>query len=346
MTADGHEADSEEGPTSPRSVTYGAISRSAPSPPQTLKLPKPVKSQTEDNRSKSPVDDGQAPSLPLSAPSPSDDSITPIVSGKRGRRAPSSVNSSDNVPALRQVINTLRRGRRGTSPGGVYAKDDTFAYDDAEITFLDWLDAEIKKINDFYQEKENEAVNRYHVLSQQLEVLQRLRDDQGLPGSNENSQIGSRSEATVSGTIGATLEGALPSSWGTPIKRIRASWDGIHSVMPAADHQRRASHNPDLMAHPISTSTGYVEYRVARRRLKQAVLEFYRGMELLKQYRLLNRTGIAKILKKFDKTSGRRITPEYNQKLKSVYFDQSELLETTMSHTEVTPSIKPLLMHV
>ena len=59
-----------------------------------------------------------------------------------------------------------------------------------------------------------------------------------------------------------------------------------------------------LCRNPSQATAGYVEYRVARRRLKQAILEFYRGMELLKEYRLLNQTGLAKILKKFDKAAG------------------------------------------
>ena len=214
-------------------------------------------------------------------------------------------------------------------------KDDNFEYDESEIDFLDWLDSEIKKIDDFYQEKEREAVKRYHVLSQQLEALRQLRDSQGIPSSTKNSEGPSRAETSVSGAVGSRLDRALPISWRKPIKRIRASFDVVHSAMPAADHERRAKEHPELMAHPISTMTGYVDYRVARRRLKEAVLEYYRSMELLKQYRLLNRTGIAKILKKFDKTSGRKITPEYNQKLKEIYFDQSDVLETIMSQTEV-----------
>jgi len=58
-------------------------------------------------------------------------------------------------------------------------------------------------------------------------------------------------------------------------------------------------------------------------------------MELLKSYRLLNRTGLAKMLKKFDKISGRHISDEYNEKIKALRFDQSETLESIMDHTEV-----------
>ena len=105
--------------------------------------------------------------------------------------------------------------------------------------------------------------------------------------------------------------------------------------MPAADHQERSAKDPELMAKPITTKAGYIDYRLARRRLKQAILEFYRGMELLKGYRLLNKTGLTKILKKFDKTTGRKISEEYAEKFKSRHFNQSGELESLLEKAEV-----------
>ncbi|EIM89067.1 EXS-domain-containing protein [Stereum hirsutum FP-91666 SS1] len=43
------------------------------------------------------------------------------------------------------------------------------------------------------------------------------------------------------------------------------------------------------------------EYQHARKRLKKAVLEYYRGLEVLNNYRILNLTGFRKALKKFEK---------------------------------------------
>jgi hypothetical protein len=45
-------------------------------------------------------------------------------------------------------------------------------------------------------------------------------------------------------------------------------------------------------------------YIAARKKLKAAVLEYYRGLELLKNYRVLNRVGFGKVLKKFEKATG------------------------------------------
>ena len=259
----------------------------------------------------------------------SDDSSTPIApplpSIPLGRKSALG-KSSNSQSSLRHVFDSFKRsGRKTTMDEGVgLTIDSDLEYDEAELNFLHWLDSEINKIDEFYLQKENDAEERYKLLSAQLEALRRLRETYRLE-SSETSQSVSRAEPS---------DGHRASWVKKPIDRMRASFDGLSSAMPAADHERRAK-NPELMAHPISTTTGYVEYRVAKRRLKQAILEFYRGMELLKGYRLLNRTGLSKILKKFDKTSGRKISAEYTEKLKSVHFDQSDSLEHIMDHTEV-----------
>ncbi|KAH7887082.1 SPX domain-containing protein [Phlebopus sp. FC_14] len=44
-----------------------------------------------------------------------------------------------------------------------------------------------------------------------------------------------------------------------------------------------------------------LEYQHAKKRLKKAVVEFYRGLEVLNNYRILNLTGFRKALKKYEK---------------------------------------------
>lgn len=266
--------------------------------------------------------------------SSSEDSSTPIVPHTKPRIRKSSTQKSSNSAHLniRQVFENFRRSRKPTLDSldeDALAKLSQSRYDEAELKFLSWLDSEIMKIDEFYKQKEDEAIQRYQLLSAQLDMLHRLHE-------NHVAQTSARREPTSHRT--QDREGVTSSWVQKPLHRIRASFDGLSSVMPGADHQRRAK-QPELMAHPISTATGYVEYRIARRRLKQAVIEFYRGMELLKGYRLLNRTGLTKILKKFDKTSGRHISPEYNEKLKTAHFDKSERLDDIMNHTEVRSSL-------
>lgn len=331
-TPDGNEADSEDGRTTPRSTGYGAINRNKPTVRQRSQAHR-AESQSQNNDLEGVA--AGVNSTPVT--SGSDDSSTPIVppSKPRGRKSTFRENPQLHI---RQVFDSLRYpGRKSTFDsleGESLAKNNSSEFDEAELDFLTWLDGEIKKIDEFYQEKEYDAAQRYKLLAAQLEALRQLREQQRITESNGSSQSASRAEPNDE-------RNTFQKSWvQKPIGRIRASLDGLTSAMPTADHERRAG-QPELMAHPITSSTGYVEYRVAKRRLKEAVLEFYRGMELLKGYRLLNRTGLAKILKKFDKTTGRKISPEYTEKLKAVHFDQSEELEHIMDRTEVYSHILP-----
>lgn len=85
----------------------------------------------------------------------------------------------------------------------------------------------------------------------------------------------------------------------------------------------------------ISPETQDTSYLVTRERLKEAVLEYYRELQSLKDYRLLNRKALFKILKKFDKITGHNISPQYKTKIHQLPFDQSDSVMDTMDHTEV-----------
>lgn len=84
------------------------------------------------------------------------------------------------------------------------------------------------------------------------------------------------------------------------------------------------SHNPE-------------RYRAARKQLKAAILEYYRGLEILKNYKVLNRTGFAKILKKFEKTTGVTIADDYYRaKVKESVLVNTDVIEKLLKSTEET----------
>ena len=80
--------------------------------------------------------------------------------------------------------------------------------------------------------------------------------------------------------------------------------------------------------------------REARKKLKTALIEFYRGLEILRSFVLLNGTAFRKLNKKFDKATGER--PPlcfYNTYVEHAHFYQSNAVE------ELTWEVEELFAH-
>ncbi|KAJ6588945.1 SPX domain-containing protein [Mycena capillaripes] len=161
-----------------------------------------------------------------------------------------------------------------------------------ELAFFSTLDAELEKIESFYLAREKEMKIHTELLEDQLNELdehQRLYDaayPAGMPTNailslkakllNEEQAVSAakdKGKATVKGAAAKFLDNAASSS------------------MHRAQEQSAAARlDPD-------------EFHDAKHKLKKAVLEHYRGLEMLQNYRILNVTGIRKALKKFQKVT-------------------------------------------
>lgn len=220
-------------------------------------------------------------------------------------------------------------------------------FDNRQAEFIRFLDLQLDKIESFYKMKEKQANQRLAVLRQQLhemrdrrmeEVLvaqrakERNRREQGRLDSQGTSRKGRRPNGRVLG------KGSSAHSWLQPLEnaigvgqRFGKNTKALaHAGSPPGPNPHESESQSqldrrDFTRRPVPED---VPYRSAKRKLRLALQEFYRGLELLKSYALLNRTAFRKINKKYDKVVKARPTGRYmSEKVNRAWFVQSEVLE-------------------
>ncbi|KAL8817479.1 MAG: hypothetical protein Q9223_003690 [Gallowayella weberi] len=212
--------------------------------------------------------------------------------------------------------------------------------DTRQAEFDKFLVSELEKIESFYKSKEYEAGERLLVLRQQLHEMrdrriEEVRAMQRARARDKQEQNRMRAEGAERAGITLTPEGPAL-DWRHPINSVlgvgqhvgkntkalvkmgtgEGANENIQAQMSRQDFERRPTH------------TDEVPYRSAKRKLRLALQEFYRGLELLKSYALVNRTAFRKLNKKYDKAVKARPTGRFmNEKVNKAWFVQSEVLD-------------------
>jgi xenotropic and polytropic retrovirus receptor 1 len=271
--------------------------------------------------------------------------------------SPKRVNSTPGVPTAETVRPSVRRLFSLSHKAGTPSPHDVplEAYRDLDIRqaeFFNFLDMELEKIEAFYKQKEDEATDRLSVLREQLHIMRDRRLDElishqaaKIKAKEKKKSAASQGLLNGNGQVSSSDEdfdkvnskgGALNTSWLNPIdsaleavrhgrygKTTKAMTDlATPSGLNAQDHpdDRR-----DYIRRPEQPG---VPYQTAKRKLKGALQEYYRGLELLKSYALLNRTAFRKINKKYDKTVNARPSMRYmTEKVNKAWFVQSDVIE-------------------
>lgn len=244
-------------------------------------------------------------------------------------------------PSLLKRVFSLPESREGLSPSQQFPSQ----YDRRQQEFFEFLDGELSKIESFYETKENEAIERLRTLRQQLHIMgdQRIQEiNAAKAASKSNGDKGKESNGLKKGSNGV---------FKNPIKRVahfgKTSESLPHLTTPVAlqphnpesvlrrrDYSRRPG-SPGSPGSPAEPITPEVSYHSAKKKLKIALQEFYRGLELLKSYALLNRTAFRKINKKYDKAVQARPTLRYmSEKVNKAWFVQSEVTDDLLSTVE------------
>lgn len=201
----------------------------------------------------------------------------------------------------------------------------------AEVEFFSFLDNELDKIETFYKQKEDQATKRLTALREQLHEMRNRRTTE-ISDAKKRKEMEGNGSKSHSDDDGAENNGKdnNGTDWIAPIRtkfmkpgpnsKALQKMTGTPVMSPykpeeGRDYVRRPPHND-------------VPYRVAKRKLKLALQEFYRGLELLKSYALLNRTAFRKLNKKYDKAVNARPSYRYmNEKVNKTWFVNSDILD-------------------
>ncbi|EUC30882.1 hypothetical protein COCCADRAFT_38960 [Bipolaris zeicola 26-R-13] len=271
-----------------------------------------------------------------------------VFSPKRMNSTPGPVTSSHPRPSVRRLFSASNR-TPPASPGDV-PLEAYRDFDFRQAEFFNFLDGELDKIERFYKQKEDEATDRLAVLRDQLHIMRDRRIDDIIQRQTDkiNAKIHKKHEDDhiLSGGQNSSRGEEVQHSWvnsnvlkDTLMSPVDAAFEAINAgkygkstkniaqlTTPAAlrprdhpDSRRDFARRPDLPEVP---------YKTAKRKLKIALQEYYRGLELLKAYALLNRTAFRKINKKYDKTVNARPTSRYmNEKVNQAWFVNSDVIE-------------------
>ena len=212
---------------------------------------------------------------------------------------------------------------------------------------MTFLDKQLEKIDNFYKSKESEAIDRFSALKQQLHEMRdrRLAEVEAAQRAKEQAKrdrerLGPKYTEDMNGSADRVGKTSSALKWLQPIENVMGFGDhfgkttkALKQMQPspgptannlAASQQRDMRR--DFSRRPINYDD--VPYRSAKRKLKLAMQEYYRGLELLKSYALLNRTAFRKINKKYDKAVKARPPGRYmSEKVNKAWFVQSEVLE-------------------
>lgn len=263
-----------------------------------------------------------------------------LFNSKRTVSTPDGGGTPDRPRLIRRIFSTagIQSPQVGDVPLAGYKE-----YDTRQAEFEKFLDVELEKIESFYKMKEAQAGERLLVLRQQLHEMRdrRVEEIRAIERAKENhkhEQDRLRTNQEDGNGAGAGNHTGPALDWRHPIGSV---WGVGHHVgrntkalvnMGPVDHGLTPANlqaqmdRRDFQRH--STHADDVPYRSAKRKLRLALQEFYRGLELLKSYALLNRTAFRKMNKKYDKVVKARPTGRFmTEKVNKAWFVQSEVLE-------------------
>lgn len=238
----------------------------------------------------------------------------------------------------------------GGGGGGHHHHQQQQQQQQSEINeFFEKLDLELNKVNQFYETKEVEFLERGENLRRQLEILVDLKQlisnrrrksaaAGSLPHSLSSSVLSSGSDYSSD----SSLDNTTPAS-NNAVVVAGTTWAKTKHGKPAA--AGRAINNvttlmlwEDVANSPKKGGPGeYVnrkKVQCAEKMIRGAFVELYKGLGLMITYSSLNLQAFIKILKKFDKVSSQQASATYLKAVKRSHFISSDKVARLMDEVE------------
>ena len=214
------------------------------------------------------------------------------------------------------------------------------AYREAEQRkkeFWHFLEKELQKIETFYEDKELECSHRLGVLRKQLHSLRDQRLDKiQRDEAEKREQTASQANQILNAASQSSSDQQLDGNGGQMPKKRVAFLHHLEAANPMRFHRSttKPNYNVTPPSQGMSPDKDYtrksqapeVKYPQAKRRLKRALRELYRELELMKSYVLFNQTAFRKINKKYDKAS----RPKRNMLFVSTRVNTSHFVESNV----------------
>ncbi|KIM22136.1 hypothetical protein M408DRAFT_18233 [Serendipita vermifera MAFF 305830] len=307
----------------------------APNSPPEMTLPPPIKSISDLRINALPGEDEQAKKTAVTTASPNQARILRTRTNSESALSPRNQRSSvraDNSPVTPRrprLLSTFSNVRKRSNSAAVSVPVPTTLHEVLEtmtplqVQFVQALDMELAKVQNFYREREKDALVRSALIKEQLNDL---KDHRRIFHAYEEQQSG----FIVPKAIGKLAAHLSPS---------RMPWALGHKD----DHDDTVGPGPtQSTSRPGVSRQGSPqprfdpdEYQNAKKKLKKAVLEFYRGIEYLHNYRILNLTGFRKALKKFEKATQIRVSQLYhNERIEPSILSNPKPIDDMLENVE------------
>lgn len=235
--------------------------------------------------------------------------------------------------------------------------------------FFEILDDELKKVNQFYTEKESEFLERGELLNKQLQILLKLKrllsdhrrrnnappktgdDDMSVlstPASpwrrtSDFSDCGSpTTDQETDDVIAALDKNGIKFDYSSKPKKGMKPKITMRIDIPAMTPSQTIAAVTSMLREDMANNSkkgggeciNRNKIQCAEKMIRGAFVELYRGLGLLRTYSSLNMVAFTKILKKFDKVSNQQASPDYLKTVKRSNFISSDKVVRLMDEVE------------